>query len=66
MNIETNKTFWTVPELSKAIGKHRATIISWIKTGKLKTRRVGIEYRIYKSDWNEFLADCNSGQLVEL
>lgn len=70
MYTETNKTdnkeFWTLPELSRLTGKSRGAVVGWIKSGKLKCRRLGVQYRIYKADFEDFVAACNNGEVVEI
>jgi hypothetical protein len=58
------KTFETLTELATRIGTNRNTVNGWVKAKKLKTRRYGSIHRVYPDHWEQFLRECNEGQLI--
>ena len=49
------REFLTVDEVAKELRVNRRTVMRWIRTGYLPALQVGKNYRISKSDYQEFL-----------
>lgn len=47
-----------VSDISEMFGVCEATVINWIKTGKLKAYYIGRQYRICQCDVLNFLKSC--------
>jgi excisionase family DNA binding protein len=47
----------TVPEAAKRAGKDPETIRRWIRTGRLKARKIGTQHVIEESDLDPLLGD---------
>ena len=54
------KDWYTISELADQISMSRKTIWAWVRDGRLKSERYGAQHRISESDWERFLADCNT------
>ena len=50
-----NKEFYTAQELADKLRVNIMTIYRYIKAGKLRTYKIGKEFRIDKSEFNNFL-----------
>ena len=50
-----NNEFYTAQELADKLRVNVMTIYRYIKAGKLKTYKIGKEFRIDKKEFNEFL-----------
>ncbi len=46
---------YTLDQVAEILGFHRETIRKWILNGELVASKPGKEYRIYKSDLDEFM-----------
>lgn len=55
MNQNNKKEFYTAQELADVLEYNVMTIYRYIKTGKLKTYKVGKEFRIDKKEFDHFL-----------
>ena len=54
LDISAQERVWiTVDAAAKLLGKSDRTILRWIQSGKLKSKRVGREYRIALEDIND-------------
>jgi excisionase family DNA binding protein len=51
----TEERFLTLDEVAERVGFHRVTVRKWIVDGELVASRIGREYRIRKSDLDEFM-----------
>jgi len=49
------KTFYTAKELAEILRVNIMTIYRYIKAGKLKSYKIGKEFRIEKAEFNNFL-----------
>ena len=49
------KTFYTAKELAEILRVNIMTIYRYIKAGKLKSYKIGKEFRIDKAEFNNFL-----------
>lgn len=47
---DKDKTYLTVDQAAKHVGKHPKTIRNWIRLGRLPASRLGRELRIEESD----------------
>lgn len=47
--------FYTVKEIAKRLKTKDFTVIDWIRKKELRAYKVGREYRIRKTDFDEFL-----------
>ena len=48
-------TYFTIDEVAKLLKIHRNTVIKFIETGKLKSFKIGKQYRVSQEQINEFL-----------
>jgi excisionase family DNA binding protein len=55
----------TVPEAADRIGRNPETVRRWIRTGKLKARKVGTQHLIEETDLDRALVDDGSLPLPE-
>jgi len=46
---------YTVPEISKALGVHPITVQTWVRTGKLPGRKIGVKWLVTEKALQEFL-----------
>lgn len=46
---------YTVKEISEILRIHWQTVLTYIKTGKLKALKMGKGYRVTQEDLNEFI-----------
>ena len=51
----SEKEFYTAQELADELRVNIMTIYRYIKAGKLKTHKIGKEFRITKSEYQSFL-----------
>jgi excisionase family DNA binding protein len=58
--MSTYDLWYSIPDLSAKINVCRKTIWHWVKTGKLKSTRIGARHRISEADWKQFLLNCNT------
>lgn len=49
------KLYYSIDELAKLLGKHRNTILRWIKAEELKAHKPKKEYIISRKDIDTFL-----------
>ena len=56
---ETPSEYWTVPELATRAGVSKQTVWAWIRSGKLKSLRVGSQHRVAPEEWDKFIHQCN-------
>jgi len=49
------KNFYLAQELADSLRVNVMTIYRWIKAGKLKAYKLGKEFRIGKTEFNQFL-----------
>jgi excisionase family DNA binding protein len=49
----------TINEICKEYGVVRASVVNWIKSGKLKAIRLNTQYRIPTSEWELFVKSCD-------
>ncbi len=47
----------TVPEAAKRVGRDPETVRRWIRSGKLRSQKVGTQHLIDESDLADFLED---------
>lgn len=47
----------TVPQVARRTGKHPETIRRWIREGRLKARKIGMQHVIEEQDLSAFLSD---------
>ena len=59
MTIPTNERFRNVEQLASEFMLNELTVRNWIRTGVLKTIKLGDRHRIYESQWQDFLEKCN-------
>lgn len=50
-----NKEFFKAQELAKKLSINVMTVYRYIKTGKLKAYKIGKEFRIKKTDFDDLL-----------
>jgi excisionase family DNA binding protein len=53
-------TFKTINEICAEYGVVRATVVSWIKSGKLKAIRLHTQYRIPVTEWELFVKSSSN------
>jgi len=49
------REFLTIDEVARELRVNRRTVMRWIRSGKLPALQVGRNYRILKTDYQEFL-----------
>jgi len=57
--------FYTVPEITTKLKVEASTIRRWIKQGKMKAYRFGGNYRIPKSDFDQFMENSMVSKKTE-
>jgi len=50
-----NEQYYSIKEISKILKVAYLTVYRWIQTRKLKSNKAGKQYRINKSDLNNFI-----------
>lgn len=53
----------TVPEAAERVGRDPETVRRWIRSGKLRARKVGTQHVIDEMDLDELVDDRGSDQL---
>lgn len=53
--------FLTVEEVAGRLRVHEDTVLRWIRTKRLKAYKIGRDYRIEKTDYEEFLRERYTG-----
>lgn len=53
----------TVPEAARRTGKNAETIRRWIRSGRLRSRKVGTQHLIEEADLADVLGDLSSPPL---
>lgn len=56
INMENNKTYYTVKELADLLGISRIAVFNKIKKGQIKGEKIGRNFIIQKDDVKDFLA----------
>jgi len=53
--------FLTVEEVANRLRVHEDTVLRWIRAGRLKAYKIGRDYRIERTDYEEFLRQRYTG-----
>lgn len=56
--MEKEKEFYKAEDLAELLDVNIMTIYRYIKAGRLKVYKIGKEFRIDKSEFNNFLKKC--------
>lgn len=55
MNMEKDKPYYTAKDLAEALSMNVMTIYRYIKAKKLKAYKIGKEFRIDRSEFEQFM-----------